>query len=68
MGKDESELVSLKEPGYGGTDGDETKESIDISDFKPAAPTWVLDGSLRAKEQKKFEGPCYGVGATRTGG
>ena len=43
MGKDESELVSLKEPGYGGTDGDETKESIDISAFKPAAPTWVLD-------------------------
>ena len=48
MGKDESELVPMnKEPGYGGTDGDETKESIDISVFKPAAPTWVLDGTLR---------------------
>ena len=49
MGKDESEMVALKEePGYGGTDAEESK--IDISDFKPAAPTWVLDGSLRAKE------------------
>ena len=58
MGKDESELVPMnKEPGYGGTDADEEskKPDIDISDFKPAAPTWVLDGSLRAKEQKKFE-------------
>ena len=55
MGKDESEMVALKEePGYGGTD-EESKPDIDISDFKPAAPTWVLDGSLRAKEQKKFE-------------
>ena len=54
MGKDESEMVALKEePGYGGTDAEESK--IDISDFKPAAPTWVLDGSLRAKEQKKFD-------------
>ena len=54
MGKDESEMVALKEePGYGGTDAEESK--IDISDFKPAAPTWVLDGTLRAKEQKKFE-------------
>ena len=45
MGKDESEMVALKEePGYGGTDAEESK--IDISDFKPAAPTWVLDGSL----------------------
>ena len=34
-----------KEPGYGGTDADEEskKPDIDISDFKPAAPTWVLD-------------------------
>ena len=56
MGKDESELVPMnKEPGYGGTDAEESKPDIDISDFKPAAPTWVLDGSLRAKEQKKFE-------------
>ena len=57
MGKDESELVPMnKEPGYGGTDAEESKKpDIDISDFKPAAPTWVLDGSLRAKEQKKFE-------------
>ena len=47
MGKDESEMVALKEePGYGGTDAEESK--IDISDFKPAAPTWVLDGTLRA--------------------
>ena len=38
MGKDESEMVALKEePGYGGTDAEESK--IDISDFKPAAPT-----------------------------
>ena len=38
MGKDESELVPMnKEPGYGGTDAEESK--IDISDFKPAAPT-----------------------------
>ena len=44
MGKDESELVALKEPGYGGTDAEESKKpDIDISDFKPAAPTWVLD-------------------------
>ena len=43
MGKDESEMVALKEePGYGGTD-EESKPDIDISDFKPAAPTWVLD-------------------------
>ena len=56
MSKDESELVPMnKEPGYGGTDAEESKPDIDISDFKPAAPTWVLDGSLRAKEQKKFE-------------
>ena len=57
MGKDEAELVPMnKEPGYGGTDAEESKKpDIDISDFKPAAPTWVLDGSLRAKEQKKFE-------------
>ena len=48
MGKDESEMVALKEePGYGGTDAEESK--IDISDFKPAAPTWVLDGTLRAR-------------------
>ena len=54
MAKDESELVPMnKEPGYGGTDADEEskKPDIDISDFKPAAPTWVLDGTLRAKEQ-----------------
>ena len=51
MGKDESELVPMnKEPGYGGTDAEESKPDIDISDFKPAAPTWVLDGSLRAIE------------------
>ena len=46
MAKDESELVPMnKEPGYGGTDADEEskKPDIDISDFKPAAPTWVLD-------------------------
>ena len=45
MGKDESELVPMnKEPGYGGTDAEESKKpEIDISDFKPAAPTWVLD-------------------------
>ena len=56
MGKDEAELVPMnKEPGYGGTDEESKKPDIDISDFKPAAPTWVLDGSLRAKEQKKFE-------------
>ena len=57
MSKDESELVPMnKEPGYGGTDAEESKKpDIDISDFKPAAPTWVLDGTLRAKEQKKFE-------------
>ena len=50
MGKDESELVPMnKEPGYGGTDAEESKKpAIAISDFKPAAPTWVLDGSLRA--------------------
>ena len=44
MGKDESELVPMnKEPGYGGTDAEESKKpEIDISDFKPAAPTWVL--------------------------
>ena len=48
MGKDESEMVALKEePGYGGTDAGGSK--IDISDFKPAAPTWVLDGTLRAR-------------------
>ena len=40
MGKDESELVPMnKEPGYGGTDAEESKPDIDISDFKPAAPT-----------------------------
>ena len=56
MGKDESELVPMnKEPGYGGTDEESKKPDIDISDFKPTAPTWVFDGSLRAKEQKKFE-------------
>ena len=52
MGKDESELVPMnKEPGYGGTDADEEskKPDIDLADFKPAAPTWVLDGSLRAR-------------------
>ena len=45
MGKDESELVPMnKEPDYGGTDAEESKKpDIDISDFKPAAPTWVLD-------------------------
>ena len=46
MAKDESELVPMnKEPGYGGTDADEEskKPDIDISDFKPAAPMWVLD-------------------------
>ena len=49
MGKDESELVPMnKEPGYGGTDAEESKKpDIDLADFKPAAPTWVLDGSLR---------------------
>ena len=46
MGKDESELVPMnKEPGYGGTDAEESKKpNIDISDFKPAAPTWVQCG------------------------
>ena len=36
MGKDESELVPMnKEPGYGGTDAEESKKpDIDISDFK----------------------------------
>ena len=65
MAKDESELVPMnKEPGYGGTDADEEskKPDIDISDFKPAAPTWVLDGSLRAKSRERaasitFQGP-----------
>ena len=53
MGKDESEMVALKEePGYGGTDAEESK--IDISDFKPAAPTWVLDGSLRAWSSVRY--------------
>ena len=35
MGKDESELVPMnKEPGYGGTDAEETKKpDIDISDL-----------------------------------
>ena len=48
MGKDEAELVPMnKEPGYGGTDAEESKKpEIDISDFKPAAPTWVLDEVL----------------------
>lgn len=57
MAKDEAELVPINsQPGYGGTEAEESKKpDIDISDFKPAAPTWVLDGTLRAKEQKKFK-------------
>ena len=61
MAKDESELVPMnKEPGYGGTDADEEskKPDIDISDFKPAAPTWVLDCAQINPCVKAIAGRC----------
>ena len=99
MSKDESELVPMnKEPGYGGTDAEESKKPDIVhpdvfSSVRRRAPALAApDHRVRAALRRRVDeragrrlgafslqgvhkyklstfqvGPCYGVGATRTG-
>mmetsp|Transcript_15516 Transcript_15516/g.48027 ORF Transcript_15516/g.48027 Transcript_15516/m.48027 type:complete len:131 (-) Transcript_15516:1010-1402(-) len=51
----DSELVPLSDgDAYGATTREES-EGVKLEDFKPDAPLWVLDRTIREKEQLKFQ-------------